>query len=99
MGQGVNPVCERCQWFKADWALKAQRRDHSDWSYGECRFNPPLVFYDTAYHEKRSAFPTIRGDEWCGQWRLRDKTTAQQSGKLGDERSCMHGSYWDCPYC
>lgn len=36
-----------------------------DKEYGECHFNPPVMYFDELASMRRTGFPEIHGSNWC----------------------------------
>lgn len=54
----VEHLCESCFYFNPY---------NSSITGGECRLNPPQIFWIDPVFEYR--WPVVNDEEWCGQWK------------------------------
>jgi len=58
-------VCNRCKFFNNDMG-------HKNENYGNCMLYPPVVTTDPNTKQPRSVRPTVRREDWCCYWEMKD---------------------------
>lgn len=58
------------------------RYSHSSTRDFRCRRYPPMVYSDGEgeFAMQQSAWPEVRGDNWCGEWHAKTKRVAERVG-------------------
>lgn len=62
--------CKTCIFFHDDVTVSAHL--FHDVAYGECRRRPAVPVLDEIAESKERAFPIMRIEDWCGEWRSED---------------------------
>ena len=73
----MKEICMNCSYWQGDpstWNSDAENSEYSLVHLAECRFGPPNLFTNS-YGFEKSVWPRPTQNDWCAQWKARDKCT------------------------